>query len=209
MTKTIYRKPGKIEITKGWDFNYKVSQYHGEYTLILSLIYFTFYISLPEISDYDFNNWDRSWGVYWYGNSINFHWGNKHMSWRMPWDWEHVRHEVLFPSGQFLKPPKDSWDTEDGRLIEVHPYTYVLKNGTIQKRLATVYAEEREWRWRWFTWLPYPRMIRRSINISFNGEVGEGTGSWKGGTVGCGWDILQGESMLDGLRRMEKERKFS
>jgi hypothetical protein len=44
--------------------------------------------------------------------------------------------------------------------------------------------------------------------IEFNDEVGERTGSWKGGTLGCGYNLLPNETPLECLRRMEKERKF-
>ena len=49
---------------------------------------------------------------------------------------------------------------------------------------------------------------RRSIDIDFNDEVGEETGSWKGGCTGCGYTMLDGELPEQTLRRMEKERKF-
>lgn len=47
------------------------------------------------------------------------------------------------------------------------------------------------------------------IDIEFSDEVGERTGSWKGGVLGCGFDMLPGERPVDALRRMELERKFT
>ena len=44
--------------------------------------------------------------------------------------------------------------------------------------------------------------------VSFSDEVGEKSGSWKGGTVGCGFEINPNESMIDALRRMESTREF-
>jgi hypothetical protein len=79
----------------------------------------------------------------------------------------------------------------------------------VQKREATIKVEEREWRWHWFKWLPLTKKVRRTIAIDFNGEVGEGTGSWKGGTMGCGYELLPNETPLQCLRRMERERKFN
>jgi len=96
----------------------------------------------------------------------------------------------------------------DGRWVETYPYRYTLKSGKIQDRIATVYVEEREWRWRWFQKLAWPRKIHRSINVDFSDEVGERSGSWKGGTIGCGYDLMPEESAEDCLRRMELERKF-
>ena len=119
-----------------------------------------------------------------------------------------MRCEVMYPDGSLRDPGEKPWETNDGRLIEVHPYRYRLKSGEIQERKATVYIEEREWRWRCFQWLPYPRMISRCISIEFDGEVGEGTGSWKGGAIGCGYEMLPNETIIGTLKRMESERKF-
>lgn len=104
----------------------------------------------------------------------------------MPWAWKHVRHTIL---------------TEK----EAHPYRYRLRSGEIQERTATIRAEEREWR-RW--WLP-SRKISRYIDIDFDVEVGERTGTWKGGTLGCGYEMRAGETPAETLRRMEQERKFT
>jgi hypothetical protein len=70
-------------------------------------------------------------------------------------------------------------------------------------------VEEREWRPRWFKWTSLFSKVKRTIDINFNDEVGERTGSWKGGTLGCGYDLLPDETPLECLRRMEKEREFN
>lgn len=90
-----------------------------------------------------------------------------------------------------------------------YPYAYRLKSGEVQRVTATVKVEEREWR-PWLTmWCPIFRKISRTIAVDFSGEVGERAGSWKGGTVGCGYELLSYyESPLECLRRMERERKF-
>ena len=86
---TIYRKPGVIEIAKGWSFNYRIFQYEDT-CFIFSLVYLTFYIRLPWIKEnYEFC--DRSWGVAYHGCSIWWKWGEKSWCWHMPWDWKHVR----------------------------------------------------------------------------------------------------------------------
>lgn len=102
----------------------------------------------------------------------------------------------------------DSMGQDERRAAVAAGVKTLGNNGTVQNRTVTIYGEEMEWRWRWFTWLPIPRMIRRSVNISFDDEVGERTGSWKGGTIGCSYDWRSNESMLAALRRMENERKF-
>lgn len=206
MRKEIYNK-GNLEITRGFDFGYEVMQYHENFTLIFSLIYFTIFLRLPERS-YDWENWDRSWGVRYHDSAIWFHWGAKMKVFHMPWDWEHVRHEVMFKDGLRV-PPGEPWETNDGRIVETFPYLYVLKNDEPQERNATIHTEEREWRWRWFTWLPFPRKIRRSISVDFDGEVGEKSGSWKGGVLGCGYDMFPGETPHMTLQRMQAHRIFN
>lgn len=173
------------------------------------LIWMAIHIELPFIKQrYDDVNNSPIYGFNYHSKALWWQWRLKSWCFHMPWSWDHVRHEVMTadgwvkPSGEY-EPPY-----EDQRLVEVHPYTYVLRSGEVQVRMATIYQEQREWRWRWFKWLPFPRIIRTSIHINFDGEVGERSGSWKGGTIGCGYDIRNGESMLECLMRMEKERKF-
>lgn len=105
----------------------------------------------------------------------------------------------------------DFWsDYWKGILWEkTYPYTYILNSGEVQERQATIKVEEREWRRRWLMWTPLFNKVQRCIDVKFNDEVGERTGSWKGGTVGCGYEMLPNETPLQTLRRMEQERKFN
>lgn len=126
----------------------------------------------------------------------------------LPWSWEHVRHVWLNPDGSFYRAPEPGEYRAPSDITSSHPYSYVLKNGQRQDVTATIYGEEREWRWKWFTWLPWPRRIQRSIDIRFSREVGERAGSWKGGCLGCGFEWRPGETQENALRRMEDTRKF-
>lgn len=187
------------------------------------LDFFGYLIPLPFM-----DRWHRepeeimeSWGVYHHERAVWFCWGNRSKVFHLPWDFTHIKHEVRRPDGSWV-PYVGSWEVKqpdrsplfgdgkepDGRWQETYPYRYVLESGEVQERTATVYVERREWRWRWFSWLPWPARKRTYIDVAFNDEVGERTGSWKGGTLGCGWDMKKGETPLDALRRMERERKF-
>jgi hypothetical protein len=70
---------------------------------------------------------------------------------------------------------------------------------------ATTHIEEREWRFgeKWCSWLSVFRAprIRRSLDIEFSKEVGPEKGSWKGGTLGHGIEMLPGESAESAFRR--------
>jgi hypothetical protein len=160
-------------------------------------------------------------------------WYASHHSWDFPWqlDWrstEILKHkakevaEVSLPvwsetkSGNAAnrKIGKDWFVTHKDReaaeklASETYPYTYTLKSGELQLREATVHVVRMNWKARWWPLIPLTKS-RTSIDIKFNQEVGERTGSWKGGCTGCGWDMLNGETPLDSLRRMERERKFT
>ncbi len=124
----------------------------------------------------------------------------------MPWAWEHVRHSYLHSNGTVHHNALNGEYEAPPETKEAHPYIYVLRDRTIQHRTATINGEEREWRW--FKWLPWPRKVSRTINIEFDQEVGERTGSWKGGTTGCGYEWKRGETMVQALRRMERQREF-
>jgi hypothetical protein len=62
---------------------------------------------------------------------------------------------------------------------------------------AITRIEERQWKFGtgWFKWLSLFRRdrIRRSLDLRFTSETGKRKGSWKGGTIGTGIDMLPGE----------------
>jgi hypothetical protein len=127
----------------------------------------------------------------------------------MPWAWTHVRHSYLKVDGSRHHNAALGEYSAPAVTKSMFPYIYVRQSGEIQHREATVNGEEREWRLHYTPWLPWPRKIRRSINVEFSEEVGERAGSWKGGCLGCGYDWLLGETQLDALRRMERDREFN
>ena len=88
---------------------------------------------------------------------------------------------------------------------ETHSYLYTLKSGQTQMRSATIKQERRVWT---RYWPPFYR-VSNAIDISFDREVGERSGSWKGGVLGCGYEMKRGETPLQTLRRMERERRFT
>lgn len=148
---------------------------------------------------------------FYHGNSTGRPRDKSYTALYMPWSWNygHYEHEVQNKYGDWV-PFVDSLDERkgqeaDGRVEETHPYTYILKNGEVQERQATIFIERRTW-FRKF-WLPH-QMSGTCIAVSFDDEVGERSGSWKGGTTGCGYDLLPDETSLECLRRMEANRKF-
>lgn len=162
-------------------------------------------------------------GIFWlhyggkYDNSIGQVTGKSWWTWYLPYftlvhdDQFHAGFngkEWVHPRGHW-KDDKHHWEyASDVAVAEKHPFTYTLNSGEVQHRTATVTRERRRWYRKWFKGI-LPYRTEYCIDIKFDDEVGERTGSWKGGTVGCGWELLhEHEPMEEALRRMEKERKF-
>lgn len=165
----------------------------------------------------DDHPWFRIFGFKWpLYDSWHISWKGKTYVVDMPYSWSHVRHTLLKPDGSVHADFTHSWkelgyerrvDLQK-EVSESHPYTYILNSGELQNRIATIHGEEREWRWRMCKWLPFPRKISRVIDIEFNEEVGERSGSWKGGAIGISSEWRKGETMLSALRRCELTRKL-
>lgn len=141
-----------------------------------------------------------------------------------PWTWAAATSwEVQTADGSFV-PRADGdypdrrkefeWPYKDGRKMHIDVYHYKLRHGEWQKRIATYHVSRMTWhkryqKWPFMSWAKWPVSVRTSIDVRFNDEVGERSGSWKGGTIGCSYEMLPGETPQQTLRRMEKERKFT
>ena len=133
-----------------------------------------------------------TYGFSFFQDGLHLNWGKCHGKRgdpfkiiQMPWGWRNGKRELLAGPEQ-------------------HPYRYVRRNGEVQECTATIKAER-------FTatrpWLPYKR-VDTALNIEFDKGVGERVDTWKGGVYGCGYPMLEGETPLAALRRIEQERKF-
>jgi hypothetical protein len=153
----------------------------------------------------------QHWGFTCCEDSVHIHWNEWTKVCWLPWlNKVFQRHEVRRAGGSWT-PFVGSWERDkvpDGREEFTLPYTYHLRSGEVQDRTATVFVERRAWRPKWFTWTSMFEKSRQTIDVRFSDEIGERTGSWKGGCVGCGWDMLPKETAEQTLRRMERERIF-
>lgn len=83
--------------------------------------------------------------------------------------------------------------------------------------IARTFINERRWKFGtgWFKWLSLFRSdrVRRSLDISYSSEVGGSRphrkGSWKGGTIGTGIDMLPGELHEAAFRRHCEEENLT
>lgn len=186
----------------------------------MSLQLFGLWVRLPFRINRQEPNVMSSWGfsaIFGNCGSLHLNWGTKTKVLWWPWDWDHIdaEYKVMLIDESWEQYCPTYKDREAGERQEinrwraVHPYRYMLKNGEVQHRMATVTVERRAWRRKFLpTWLKVFQKCRTTIEVEFSDEVGERSGGWKGGTIGCGYDMRRGERPYDTLRRMEAERRF-
>lgn len=207
----------------GFDISFESCGYFDPRMRInFDIIFFSLCLILPFKSKHTDECDPPKWGVaihnnkFWIykGGKGNMNGGNKWWTWDFPWSYEWVRrsklrkdetweHEVEGDRKEFWR---DEWKDVlwNGNFL----YIYTLKSGEKQEVVANISVEEMEWRQKWLKWTKKFAKIRRSIDIQFSDEVGERSGSWKGGCLGCGYDMLPNEKPYETLKRMEKEREF-
>ena len=195
---------------RGWSFGARVTIHsddddRGRRLLNLSFWRLSIWLPLGKC-DHPWGPMDGpQWGIE-ASNEFGFqvYWGLRRKSWDWPWDWHTLAYEQQLADGSWV----DVFDRDSEPYVERYAYTYTLRSGEVQHRYADVSKRRHIITWQAFKWFGWPRWIKESIDIEFSGEVGERSGSWKGGCIGCSYDLRPGETMEQALRRMEAERKF-
>lgn len=139
----------------------------------------------------------------------------------LPWtQWRHVRHSLYGLAGEhvYTRPEGRDWETYQAARDACPTVRFSIEDFDDEKIVATTMIEEREWHFGtgWFKWLSWFRLpkIRRRLDIRFSNETGPEKGSWKGGTIGTGIDMLAGEDHEAAFRRYcneehrSKQRKY-
>lgn len=159
----------------------------------------------------------ESWGFTFFERTIHLNWGDACKIVHLPWDLDWFKTEHMLVDGSFVVESgrtrfrkRISNIYSGDRYRQEFPYHYTLESGEVQERIATVMVDRRSWCWRGFPFwfLRWPLKVRTSIDIRFNDEVGERTGSWKGGVQGTGYDLLPNETPEQCLRRFERNEKL-
>lgn len=196
------------------------SVYHDEGSVIIGLPFFKLYIKAPMIITQrsGTEDWCATYGFTSCHDGVHLNWRTHCKILWWPWNWDWRSTEILDHDFKRLwcevkgmscsGVTCGAWDVRQvatEKASKEYDFTYTLKNGTIQERKAKVYVERRIWRCKC---LPFIKKVATSIWCEFDGEVGERTGSWKGGTTGCGEDLWAEETPKQCFRRMERERRF-
>lgn len=216
--------PYIIEIAWKWGlglFLYQSGDGPHHFGIGIHLIYPSFYIPIPY-----FRTWKKygeifpMWGSHTFDRSIHFSWGGKTKLLHFPFvntEWGHTEH-LLKNMKWYRRTDKarlgdNNWRKEydflkANKYIETYPYRYLLRSGKLQTTEATCSVERTVRYYRGLKWLKWPKIEDYCIGIDFKDEVGERSGSWKGGCTGCHYEMKPGERIQDALKRMEGERKF-
>lgn len=132
----------------------------------------------------------------------------------LPWtQWRFVRFTLYDLDGHefWTEYETDRRKAQDGfraqleaeKLVPKAVFEFTDYDGAVIE--ASTHIEEREWRFGegWFKWLSLFRRprIRRGLDISFSAEVGPEKGSWKGGTLGHGIEMLAHEDAEAAFKR--------
>lgn len=142
---------------------------------------------------------------------------SKDQTWckHLPWtQWRHVRHSFYGLRGEHLYDEEQyrlgdgangGWEARQAREDALPTVRFAFQDHDGEELTATTKIEEREWRFGegWFKWLSVFRrsMVRRTLDIRFSSETGPEKGSWKGGTIGTGIEMLPSELHEAAFRR--------
>lgn len=157
------------------------------------------------------------WGQ---GSAIHASWGRRSKIVDMPWGLQHIQTEHLNDVGEWQVAPTYRLGEQIGadpvKWTAEHPYHYMLDDGEVQHTIATISRRRAAYGARWFGcgavsgWLRsiMPKKVFESIDVTFADEMGSRRGSWKGGTIGCSYNMKPGETPKHTLMRMQRERTF-
>lgn len=159
---------------------------------------------------------EKKYGVSVHDNTVFFHWGYDLKGWDIPfvnygtavrWDRYCGPEEFVdIPSNWGKHPYRTGYD---GGCEKPSTWTYNYTDPYDGKVVpCRFWVEELEWRPKWLRWTKRFAKVRRFIEVEFSEEMGPRKGSWKGGTIGCGFNMLKGEHPTETILRMQKEYKF-
>jgi hypothetical protein len=201
---------GEFSIGSPWLLAFDLGRDMDDSHLHIALLWVSVFIHL-KLPRYTPKGNDPSdhWGfTFTYDSGFHLHWGDKYKIFELPWrNWRHRWTRYLRADGTWAEVSDKAIlaRNEDDCWVREYDFNAVWKDGTSQKVKAKVGVEERMRSLRWFPWV---QRKRRSIWVDFDEEVGAERGSWKGGTVGCGYDMKLGETARQTLRRMQHGRRF-
>lgn len=162
--------------------------------------------------------WDVEVREYGFSYSIGFvqiHYGicpgdsSRDQTWakHLPWtQWRQIAHRLYNADGSLAGDVASlKWDQHQSVMDAMTRQRFAIVDHDGERIAVKTHVEEREWRLGTglFRWLGYlaPVKHHRSLDIRFKSEVGPEKGSWKGGTLGHGIDMLPDETQEQAFHR--------
>ena len=165
--------------------------------------------------NYYFETFSREYGITYSERALHVHYGpqthdsrdTKSKVFFLPWlEKRFVRSSYYGLNGEELRRFGPRHDPAEYAFKESMPKARFAFDDYDGKRItATTHIKELEWKRGegWFKWMSlfWEGTVRRSLEIEFSEEVGPDKGSWKGGTMGHGIEMLPGELHEAAFRR--------
>lgn len=153
------------------------------------------------------------WGVDFHNDTFWLYVGkSKVITWDLPFfTFEWIRTSVLLNDETWEHDTKshkknlydDFW--EDKKKYYIYSFTDYYDGEVIPVKFFVL---EREHRPKWLNWTTIFSKKTRMIEIDFSKPVGKDKkDNWKGGLVGCSYEMKQNENPMDCIIRFEKEYK--
>jgi len=211
------KKNFKLEIYPTWGFYIKyLTEGYDDYgypLFIFQFIFGSFYLTLPWKHNIKVEGGHDapSYGITYHMSAFQIYYGKKIKFIHMPYSYDWVRTSLFLKDGTWEHEVKGSRKTfyEEPWLSKqwqiTIPYQHTTPNKEVIDLYITCHITEREWRQKWLKWTKWGAKIKRTVDVEFSDEVGEGRGSWKGGVLGTGFDITKTGKIEDGLKIMEKK----
>lgn len=149
---------------------------------------------------YGLQTWDSSTNKKWY--------------YFFPWTlWRFKRHTIYNPDNTIHYQYTDIEETQKIKDIlsmldareNIETVNFHVQDYDGENIEVNTFIEEREYAYgvgnfKWLSWF-IKNKINRSLSISFKKEIGKDKGTWKGGVLGHGIDMLQNETHKDAMIR--------
>jgi hypothetical protein len=201
----------KLNYPEKYDDNDRVKLCIGVYKLFITIpLWKTNVVAIDE---------PRSYGIAVCDDSLLVYYGKGYNLYDLPWQFTIVRWDLLYNNGAIYH--RNVWKNEEKVDKHLHWYAvdekikddpksnlctkkevvYVAKDGDVQYCIATLYGEELEWRRKWLKWIPLFNYVSRRCDFTFSREMGERSGSWKGGLTATSCEWKHGETLEAAFKR--------
>lgn len=192
----------------------KLSNYHEHESLCVGLARLGLYFKLPKFLRGE--TMEEQYGFYFSEDALVLCWNRRNKFLHYPWSLKFVRREE-WVERDFYGQTLAGWSSVPKSFMhgavatpETWEWSYTLRSGKVQTCAVTAYRDRSIYRRRCLpAWLPLFQRVHHGGSFEFSREMGEGEGSWKGGTLGLSAPMLPGETLRQMLDRLAAGNSFA